>query len=258
MPPRRFSPWRFSLRTALIATTLLCVWLAWYLPAVRRQKQAVETIRASGGWVAYDYAWEGDDWVKGGRSWVPERLRKAFGEDAFHSVEAVNVSALFHSAYDGNRSYTGPDPEATVPGGLWQAIENLPSTKWLCLNARTITDDELRHLRSLHRLRHLNMEAVPIQGSGLEHLVGLRSLKHLNLSRIHLKDEHAHWLAAMKQVRQLGLNESTLSPTVAADLQQKMPLCKQYYEHWPPEPPADDPWIGIRLRVPTAGEDVSQ
>jgi hypothetical protein len=57
MPARRF-PLRFSLRTTLLATTLLCVWLGWHWQATRRQQRAVETIRAAGGWVAYDYAWQ--------------------------------------------------------------------------------------------------------------------------------------------------------------------------------------------------------
>ena len=41
----------------------------------------------------------------------------------------------------------GPDTEATVSPDLWQAVENLPSTEWLSLNARNISDEELQHLR---------------------------------------------------------------------------------------------------------------
>jgi hypothetical protein len=155
MRPSRFPRLRFSLRTAFIATTLLCVWLAWHLQATKRQKQAVETIRAAGGWVAYDYAWKDGDWVKGGKSWVPQWLTSALGEDAFHPVVAVNLPALFHSAYDGNRPYIGHDPDAVISDELWQAIESLPSTQWLSLNARNLSDDELRHLRGLRRLTEL-------------------------------------------------------------------------------------------------------
>jgi hypothetical protein len=254
MRPGRFPRLRFSLRTALLATTVLCIWLGWQLQAAKRQKQAVERIRAAGGWVAYDYAWKDGDWIQGGKSPVPQWLTSIAGEDAFHSVVAVDLAALFHSAYDGNRPYMGPDPDAAISDELWQSIEQLRSTQWLSLNARNFSDNELRHVRGLSRLTELKMEAAPIDGAGLEHLVSLPNLEHLNLSRIHLKDEHAHWLAQMKQVRVLGLSESTISPAVAADLQQKMPWCKQYYEHWPPPPPpATRPWIGIRI-VPPSGE----
>jgi hypothetical protein len=248
---------RFSLRTAFIATTLLCIALAFHLEATRRQKKAVEAIRAADGWVAYDYAWKDGDWIKGGKSWAPQWLTSALGEDAFHRVVAVNASALFHSANDEHGHHHGPDPDAVMSRELWQAIASLRSTQWLCLNARNLSDDELRHLAGLPRLTVLNMEAVPIDGSGLQHLVSLPNLQHLNLSRIHLKDEHAHWIVQMKQLRVLGIQESTISPPVAADLRQKMPLCKQYYEPWPPDPPPSRPQIGILIDLPADGENRS-
>ena len=254
MPPGRYPRLRFSLRTAFIATTVLCIALGWHLHATRRQQQAVEAIRETGGWVAYDYAWKDGGWVKGGKSWAPAWLTSALGEDALHRVVAVNASALFHSAHDEHGHYYGPDPDAVMPGELWQAIASLRSTQWLCLNARSLSDDELRHLRGLPCLTELKMEAVPIDGSGLEHLVSVPNLRDLNLSRIHLKDEHAHWLPQMKQLRVLGLNDSTISPPVAAELQQKMPLCKQYYEPWPPDPPPAQPEIGIRIDLPGESE----
>lgn len=253
MRPSRFPRLRFSLRTAFIATTLLCVWLGWHLQATKRQKQAVETIRAAGGWVAYDYAWKDEDWIKGGKSWAPQWLTTTLGEDAFHRVVAVHAAALFHSAHDEHGHYYGPDPDAVMSDELWQAIGSLRSTEWLSLNARNLSDDELRHLSGLPRLAVLNMEAVPIDGSGLEHLVSLPNLHHLNLSRIHMKDEHAHWLTRMKQLRVLGIQESTISPSVAADLRQKMPGCLQYYEPWPPDPPPARPRIGILIDLP--GQD---
>ena len=221
--------------------TVLCVWLGLHLQAAKRQRKAVETIRAAGGWVAYDYAWKDGDWIKGGKSSVPQWLSTTLGEDAFHSVVAVHMAAMFHLAYDGSHSHIGPDPDAVISSEVWQAIENLPSTQWLSLNARTLSDEELRHLRGLRRLTELKMEAVPIDGSGLEHLASLANLQSLSLSRIHLKDEHVHWLTHMKQLRVLGLNDSTISPPVAAELQRKMPWCQQYYEPWPPTAPDSVP-----------------
>lgn len=241
---------RFSLRTAFIATTLLCIALGFHLQATRRQKQAVDAIRAVDGWVAYDYAWKDGGWIQGSKSWVPVWLTSALGEDAFHRVVAVNLSALFHSAHDEHGHYYGPDPEAVVPGELWQAVESLRSTEWLCLNARNLADEELRHLRGLPRLMELKMEAVPIDGSGLQHLATLPSLRDLNLSRVHLKDEHGHWLVRLKQLRVLGLQESTISQPVAADLQQNMPWCQHHYEPWPPDPAPANPWIGIQVDDP--------
>jgi hypothetical protein len=255
MASRRFPRLRFSLRAAFVATSLLCIALAWHLDATRRQRQAVETIRAAGGWVAYDYAWKDGDWIKGGKSPVPEWLTSALGEDAFHTVVAVHLAAMFHSARNEQGSYYGPDPDAVMTAELWRAVASLHSTQWLSLNARNLTDDELKHLRGLSHLTELKMEAAPIDGSGLEHLVVLSSLQHLNLSRIHLKDEHAHWIAQMKRLRELGLNDSTISPAVAAELQQKMPACRQYYDHWPPPAPSSPFGVGIQLRLPEVAQE---
>lgn len=258
MQATRFPRLRFSLRTAFVVTTLLCIWLAWHIHATKRQKRAVEAIRASGGWVAYDYAWKDGEWVKGGKTWAPKWLTNAVGEDACHRVVAVNLSALFHSGYEARGAYVGHDPDALVPDELWQAVENLPSTEWLSLNARNISDAELRHLSGLKRLKELKMEAVPIDGSGLKHLLHLPNLEHLNLSRIHLKDEHAPLMMRMQQLRQLGLNESTISPAVAAEIEQKMPACIQYYEPWPPAPDPSNPWVGIRFDLAPEANDRSK
>ena len=49
---------RFSLRTLLLATTVLCVWLAMQVNAARRQKEAVKVILGAGGTVRYDYQYK--------------------------------------------------------------------------------------------------------------------------------------------------------------------------------------------------------
>ena len=40
---------RFSLRTMLLATTMLCIWLGWKINAAREQRQAVAAVRELGG-----------------------------------------------------------------------------------------------------------------------------------------------------------------------------------------------------------------
>src|SRR5262245_18603147 len=52
-PRRRWL--RFSLRTLLVAMTILCVWLGLKVNAARRQREAVAAIAKSGAIIRYDY-----------------------------------------------------------------------------------------------------------------------------------------------------------------------------------------------------------
>jgi hypothetical protein len=41
VPPRRWSPWRFSLRTMLIAIAITCAWLAWRYSVVAERRRLI-------------------------------------------------------------------------------------------------------------------------------------------------------------------------------------------------------------------------
>ncbi len=52
-----------------------------------------------------------------------------------------------------------------------------------------LTDAGLEHLKSLTKLRRLNLEQTPIGDAGLEQLAGITSLETLKLSETKIKDE---------------------------------------------------------------------
>src|SRR5690606_28637527 len=86
---RHFRP-RFRLRTFLIVVTIFCVWLGWHIHGARRQREAVAAIRDAGGEVRYSYQVKYRQ-PSTGKSPIPQVLRRALGDDFFHSVVVVEL-----------------------------------------------------------------------------------------------------------------------------------------------------------------------
>lgn len=87
---------RFSLRTLLLAITILCIWLGLTITATRRQREAVTAIRKSGGSVGYDFQFVvvpgKPDWSFVADHAVPPQpawLRTLLGDDFFCDVFTV-------------------------------------------------------------------------------------------------------------------------------------------------------------------------
>jgi hypothetical protein len=76
-PQQRKRRWlQFSLRTLLVAVTLLAVWLGLWTDRARRQRVAVQRVRELGGDIRYDYENQ-----KGGQPPGPEWLRRLLGDE---------------------------------------------------------------------------------------------------------------------------------------------------------------------------------
>ena len=94
--PRRWL--QFSLRAFLVVVTVLCIWLAVEFNQARRQKAAVDALRAVGAAVYYDHqrgaTFDSFDAAK--ELNVPEWLRRLAGDDFFQKVVRVDFA--------GNRS----------------------------------------------------------------------------------------------------------------------------------------------------------
>src|SRR5262245_37829662 len=77
---------QFTLRTALVLVTTLCVWLGWWANSAHRQRLAVEQIKAASNWVTYDRRPEN---VR-----VPKGVRSFLGDDFFVNVTEIHVNAM--------------------------------------------------------------------------------------------------------------------------------------------------------------------
>ncbi len=89
-----------------------------------------------------------------------------------------------------------------------------------------LTDAGLEHLKSLTKLRRLNLEQTPIGDAGLEHLAGITSLESLNLSETKITDEGLPSLSGLTGLKTLELARTEVSDAAVEKLHAALPNCQ--------------------------------
>ena len=185
---------QFRLRTLLLFVVVIAFATNWLVGAKKRadrQKQAVDTIIGSGGWVNYDYqltdpnlpfnhprAWNVNAEMPG-----PAWLRSRLGDDWFRRPIWVTATT---------------DMSANQVGDLPDILE-------LTISHGPITDAGLARLGGLRNLRDLNVSGTWITDAGLDNIRDLKALHDLNLSDTKITDEGLRKLAGLTNLERLGL-----------------------------------------------------
>jgi hypothetical protein len=139
----RFLP-RFTLRVLLAVVTLLCIGLAVWTHRAREQARIVKHIEQKYGNVMYD--WEPQPTPKNNtaKSPVPAWLLNRLGEDFFHRVVWAHVRG-------------GVDLEQ---------VSRLTALRELTIWKEDLTDETLRPIANLHKLRKLTIQSDMHQSLG--------------------------------------------------------------------------------------------
>ncbi len=208
----RFRPWRvlrFSLRTMLLATAVLAVWLAVLQHRAHRQRDAVAAIRDFGGWVRYDFQvpsgeFSHKDFDAEAESPWPRSLLERIGVDFFHDVVQVNLNYT----EDG-----GPRQENHNPSDdALRHLPALPDLRVLLLSDTQARDDSMRHLAGLTKLELLYMwDVSEVTDEGAAHLGRLRNLRYVHLSNSQATDTTLKMLADLPEVTGLSLQFNRFS-----------------------------------------------
>jgi hypothetical protein len=132
---------RFRLRTLLLATTALFVWLGFEADQIHRQRSAVAAIERLHGSVRYR------DWPSALA--VGRRLEAWLGRDAVAIVDAV---------YLGGSSIGDNDL-------AW--VEDLPRLRTIVLTSSPITDAGLDHLHRLSDLESIDVRFTEVTEAGV-------------------------------------------------------------------------------------------
>jgi hypothetical protein len=202
-PKRRWL--RFSLRTLLIATALLCAWVALQAHRARQQAAAIASIHALGGTVMFDYQRDNQGGydrnvpptISASSAW----LRRVLGEDHFRRVAVVDL----------NMSARSIRPNGLVDAEL-AMFRDLPDVEIAELsNSPSITDEGLAHLAGLSKLKTLYLYNTGISGRGLRHLSGLQSLEALDVSNSPFTDEGIEPLRQFPRLRWLQLSNTRIT-----------------------------------------------
>jgi len=95
----------------------------------------------------------------------------------------------------------------------------LPDLERLDLSGTAVTDDGLKHVAGLRKLRELALRDTDIDGPGLVHLEALPRLSGLNLGLTMVGDESAEILSRMTGLRELLLFHAEMSDAGVAKIE---------------------------------------
>ena len=199
---RRF---QFSIRSSLVLTAavaILCSWLAVEMKAAKKQKEAMDEIRALGGFVQYrpspEPAWlRSMLGVQNRPSPEPAWLRSMLGIDFFAGVP--DVSFMYLTATGGKLEHL---KALTTPYSL--TLQGV--TLGTIIESTNITDAGLEHLKGLTCLQTLELKQPNVTDAGLEHLKGLTQLQSLDLIGTQVTDAGLKHLEGLTQLQSLDLS----------------------------------------------------
>jgi hypothetical protein len=177
--------YQFSLKTLLLAMTLLAVAISIVVMRVEHQRATVQRVKQLGGRV--DYANPEIPWREGlncrNDSWPIRHLRRWLPGDYFDAVLRVD------------------------------------------LHGTDTSDDDVRHLKCLTRLEILDISDTHVTDAALEHVQEFQHLKDLYLDDTHVTDVGIQQLKRLEQLEIVFLRTNNVSWAGVGRLQREMPNC---------------------------------
>ena len=205
-PPKARRRWpRFRLRTLFVLLTLACLWLGWQAKRARDQKQAVAAIRAAGGNIIYTYQVAPNGTLKdpglpdSSRPLAPAWLRDALGEDFF--ITAYSVMLPSPAPGGGVQTVNTQVSDETL-----KHLAKLPRLKSLGIGALELTDSSLHLIAELPQVEHIVLRSPRLTDAGIAHLARLPRLKTLSIAGEQFSDQSIVALRAFPQLEWLTLN----------------------------------------------------
>ena len=194
---RRF---RFSLAGMLVVVTALCLLLGLQVRKTRRQQQAVAAIEALGGDVQYDFQLDenGDERYELDANGNPiglarpPRLHRQFqswGLSSFYSAPVVAVRLR----------------QPLVTDDELRPLADLPRLRVVSIYGPQITDEGLKHLASAHELEDLDLIMTKETDATLRMAATFPSLRRAFFSSRSVTDEGVRSLGRLKKLKRLHL-----------------------------------------------------
>jgi len=216
--PKRKRGWRrllqFRLRTVLLLTAVVAIWLGWWLHSARQQREAVAELRKVGAIIAYDYHYYGLEEPPYWPTWLVIWL----GVDCFADVGGVgpylslNDTQVTDAGLEHLKSFTSLqelwlDDTQVTDAGL-EHLKGLTSLEILGLDNTQVTDEGLEHLKSFTSLQKLWLIDTQVTDAGLEHLKGLTSLKFLYVMNTQVTDAGLEHLKDLTSLQKLSVRNT--------------------------------------------------
>jgi hypothetical protein len=185
---------RYSLRTFLIAITVICLWLGWKISGARQQHRIVFAVQELGGSVKYDFEPPVDD-VFGKPLWPAEStwIDKLFGLDFDHDIVEVDLT------------------NTNVTDETLQSMQRLWRLAFLDLSCSHITAQGFADLSNVKQLRELNLTQTQASDRDLQDIKSISSLILLHLSYNPITDKGLEGLEKLPHLRELDLDHTQVS-----------------------------------------------
>lgn len=196
---------RFSLRTFLLINIAIAAWIGMHLRATTMQRDAVAAIQKYGGRVRYDYEYPNQDFGVDGfdnlaKSSVHKTLLNRLGIDFFHTVVEVDLN------------YPELSFHLDTPRGAFGHLKAFPELRILRLRCTKADDENLRAVSRLSKLERLSMwDAFNITDAGVQHLRSLKRVKSLQIHASQITDESMLVFASWPNVERLSLQYGTFT-----------------------------------------------
>lgn len=164
---------RFSLRSFLVAVTLIAVGLGWFFSSVENERRAAEAIRAAGGTIVYDWQIRPPDAAPDFEPQPPgpEWLRNRLGSHWFDSIVEVNL----------NR-YRNPRVKAQF-SALVRQLAKLRSLREISIGGQGLEYDEYCALAGMKQVEILRLRLdQEIREADVRALAGASGLREIHIS----------------------------------------------------------------------------
>ncbi|MCX7424590.1 MAG: hypothetical protein NTW96_03015 [Planctomycetia bacterium] len=242
---------RYTIRSLLVLTAIIALWLGHVTNRARRQREAVAALVEVGAEVRYDWqSFQNRDEGPSGPRW----LRELIGDEYFQDVVSVRYHGVPETVSDVESAGTRPpdDPFALDPGerrrdpseeelkwlsalpklrsldldqcgrlpaGFWKSVPNLTSFNVYGDSDNLLSDTDLEGIGALRRLEHLAIIGSSISDSSLAEIARLKTLEYLCVMSQEGTDEGIAQLGQLPRLRTLRLSGTQVKGPGLANLE---------------------------------------
>ena len=193
---------RYTLRSALLLITGLCIFLGVVVEKGQRQRRAVAALLEVYAEIQYD--------CDNGPRQTSNRASRLIDPNYLYSVTWVVLDAP--AANDSSLAH----------------LEALPNLQVLMITEGSdVSSEGLRHLQHVPSLKHLVLASGRIGDEGLVYVGMLKELEELDIQNQPLiTDDGIDRLAALKGLRRLTISDTLVTDQGVAKLQVALPMCE--------------------------------
>jgi hypothetical protein len=227
-PPRRFRC-QFTVRTLLLLTAVIALWLGWITDRAARQRAAVRELDANNAELFFD-----------DKMFDPPVFSFSLGRGLYNPVTGRNWSHRLEKDADGNwlcdGSYNGSEWDwlprwvdkdyfrvlvgvnvdrensGVATRDALKALGRVPTIKWLALDdADCVGDEEMKEIARLTKLERLFLARTAVTDAGLKCLSSVPNLRYLSLAGTKVTDAGLPNLECLKHLEMLELCDTAVS-----------------------------------------------